>query len=111
MVCTEFSEVLRLFEEDPDTQGVALIGEIGGTAEERAADQIRRMHKPVVAFIAGRSAPAGQRFGHAGAIVRAGSGGADGKIQALKEAGVAIAETPAEIPGLLKRRLNQVMVS
>lgn len=111
VVCTEFSEVLRLFEEDPDTQGVALIGEIGGTAEERAADQIRRMHKPVVAFIAGRSAPAGQRFGHAGAIVRAGSGGADGKIQALKEAGVAIAETPAEIPGLLKRRLNQVMVS
>jgi len=111
VVCTEFSYVLRLFEEDPDTQGVALIGEIGGTAEERAADQIRCMHKPVVAFIAGRSAPAGRRFGHAGAIVRAGSGGADGKIQALKGAGVAIAETPAQIPGLLKQRLAQLAMA
>ncbi len=111
VVCTDFSDVLRLFEEDSDTQAVALIGEIGGTAEERAADQIRRMHKPVVAFIAGRSAPPGRRFGHAGAIVRAGSGAAEGKIQALKEAGVAIAETPAEIPGLLRRRLSQVTMS
>ena len=105
VVCTEFSQVLRLFEEDPATQGVVLIGEIGGSAEERAVDMIRTMQKPVVALIAGRSAPSGRRFGHAGAIVRAGSGGAEQKIQALAEAGVTIAETPAEIPGLLKRRL------
>jgi succinyl-CoA synthetase alpha subunit len=97
--------VLRLFEEDPDTQGVVLIGEIGGTAEERAVDQIRLMHKPVVAFIAGRSAPPGRRFGHAGAIVQAGQGGAEQKIKLLEEAGVTIAETPAEIPDLLKQRL------
>ena len=108
VVCTEFSEVLRLFEEDPDTQGVVLIGEIGGSAEERAVDQIRAMHKPVVALIAGRSAPPGRRFGHAGAIVRAGSGGAEQKIKVLTEAGVTIAETPAEIPGLLKQRLAQL---
>ena len=111
VVCTEFSEVLRLFEEDPDTQGVVLIGEIGGSAEERAVDQIRAMHKPVVALIAGRSAPPGRRFGHAGAIVRAGSGGAEQKIKALIEAGVTIAETPAEIPGLLKQRIAQLTMA
>jgi succinyl-CoA synthetase alpha subunit len=108
IVCTEFSDILRLFEDDPDTHGVALIGEIGGSAEERAVDQIRCMHKPIVAFIAGRSAPPGRRFGHAGAIVRAGSGGAEQKIKILKEAGATIAETPAEMPDLLKQRLAQV---
>jgi succinyl-CoA synthetase alpha subunit len=106
VVCTEFAEILRLYEEDADTQGVALIGEIGGSTEERAVEQIQRMHKPVVAFIAGRSTPAGRRFGHAGAIVRGRSGGADQKIAALEEAGVTIAESPAEIPGLLRRRLG-----
>jgi len=111
VVCTEFTDVLRLFEEDPDTQGVALIGEIGGTAEERAVDQIRLMRKPVVAFIAGRSAPPGRRFGHAGAIVRAGSGRSEHKIMVLKEAGVTIAETPAEIPALLKQRLAWVKMA
>jgi succinyl-CoA synthetase alpha subunit len=90
---------------------VVLIGEIGGAAEERAVDQIRAMRKPIVAFIAGRSAPPGRRFGHAGAIVRAGSGGAEQKIRALKDAGVTIAETPAEIPDLLKQRLDQVTIS
>jgi succinyl-CoA synthetase alpha subunit len=111
VVCIEFSEVLRLFEEDSDTQGVVLIGEIGGSAEERAVDRIRAMHKPVVALIAGRFAPPGRRFGHAGAIVRAGSGGAEQKIKALTEAGVTIAETPAEIPGLLKQRLAQLTMA
>jgi succinyl-CoA synthetase alpha subunit len=111
IVCTEFSDVLRLFDQDPGTQGVVLIGEIGGAAEERAVDQIRAMRKPIVAFIAGRSAPPGRRFGHAGAIVRAGSGGAEQKIRALKDAGVTIAETPAEIPDLLKQRLDQVAIS
>ncbi len=111
VVCTEFSEVLRLFEEDPHTQGIVLIGEIGGSAEERAVDQICAMQKPVVALIAGRFAPPGRRFGHAGAIVRAGGGGAEQKIKALREAGVTIAETPAEIPGLLKKRLAQLTMA
>jgi succinyl-CoA synthetase alpha subunit len=105
VVCTEFSDVLRLFEEDPDTRGVVLIGEIGGSAEERAVDQIHLMHKPIVALIAGRFAPPERRFGHAGAVVRSGSGSAEQKIKALIAAGVTIAETPSEIPGLLRQRI------
>jgi succinyl-CoA synthetase alpha subunit len=106
VVCTEFIEVLKLFEADPATKGVALVGEIGGSAEERAAAFIATMRKPVVALIAGRAAPPGRRFGHAGAIIRAGGGGAEQKIKALREAGVAIADTPVQIPGLLKQRLS-----
>lgn len=106
VVCTEFIEVLRLFEADPATKGVALVGEIGGSAEERAAAVIATMRKPVVALIAGRAAPPGRRFGHAGAIIRAGGGGAEQKIKALREAGVAIADTPSQIPGLLQQRLS-----
>jgi len=106
VACTEFVEVLKLYESDPATVGVALIGEIGGSAEECAAAFIATMRKPVVALIAGRAAPPGRRFGHAGAIIRAGSGGAEQKIKALREAGVAIADTPSQIPGLLKQRLG-----
>jgi len=106
VVCTEFVEVLKLFEADPATRGVALIGEIGGSAEERAAAFIATMSKPVVALIAGRAAPPGRRFGHAGAIIRAGGGGAEQKIRALREAGAAVADTPSQIPGLLKERLS-----
>ena len=105
VVCTEFVEVLKLFEADPATKGVALVGEIGGSAEERAAEFIASMHKPVVALIAGRALPPGRRFGHAGAIVRSGGGGAEQKIKALHDAGVTIADTPAQIPGLLKARI------
>jgi succinyl-CoA synthetase alpha subunit len=105
VVCTEFVEVLKLFEADPATKGVALVGEIGGLAEERAADFIATMSKPVVALIAGRAAPPGRRFGHAGAIIRAGSGGVEQKIRMLREAGVTIADTPLQIPELLKQRL------
>lgn len=105
VVCTEFIEVLKLFEADPQTQGVVMVGEIGGSAEERAARYIANMTKPVVALIAGQAAPPGKRFGHAGAIIRAGSGGAQQKIEALCSAGVTIAETPAAIPSLLKERL------
>jgi len=105
VVCTEFTRVLQLFEADPSTRGIALVGEIGGSAEERAAEYIRTMTKPVVALIAGKAAPPGRRFGHAGAIVKAGSGGAQQKIDALRAAGVAIADTPAEIPVLLKELL------
>jgi succinyl-CoA synthetase alpha subunit len=107
VVCTEFVEVLKRFQADPATKGVAMVGEIGGSAEERAAEFIASMSKPVVALIAGREAPPGRRFGHAGAIIRSGSGGADQKIKALSEAGVTIADTPSQIPILLKQRLSQ----
>ena len=106
VVCTEFVEVLKLFEADPATRGVALVGEIGGSAEERAAAFIVTMSKPVVALIAGRAVPPGRRFGHAGAIIRAGGGGAEQKIKALQEAGATIADTPSQISGLLKQRLK-----
>lgn len=106
VVYTGFADVLKLFEGDEATQAVVLVGEIGGSAEEQAAEYIARMSKPVVALIAGRAAPPGRRFGHAGAIIRAGSGGAEQKISALHEAGAVIAETPAEIPALLKRRMR-----
>jgi len=105
VVCTEFTDVLKLFEADPATRAVALVGEIGGSAEERAAEFIATMTKPVVALIAGRAAPPGRRFGHAGAIIRAGTGDAGHKIQVLGAAGASIANTPAEIPVLLKQRL------
>jgi succinyl-CoA synthetase alpha subunit len=106
VVCTEFVEVLKLFEADPATKGVALIGEIGGSAEERAAGFIASMSKPVVALIAGRAVPPGRRFGHAGAIIRSGSGGAEQKIKVLREAGATIADTPSQIPELLKQLLH-----
>lgn len=106
VVCTEFTHILKHFEEDEETKGVALIGEIGGSAEERAADFISRMSKPVVALIAGRSAPPGKRFGHAGAIIQAGMGSAQQKIAILRQVGVTIADSPAQIPVLLKFRLS-----
>jgi succinyl-CoA synthetase alpha subunit len=99
---TSFIEVLEMFEEDPDTEQVVLIGEIGGTDEERAASFIAdRMTKPVVGFVAGRSAPPGKRMGHAGAIVEGGSGLAADKIKALLAARVRMAEHPEQIPDLL----------
>jgi succinyl-CoA synthetase alpha subunit len=103
IVGTSFVDVLALFEDDPDTAGVALIGEIGGAAEEAAAAFIAEsMTKPVVAFVAGRTAPAGRRMGHAGAIISGGRGGAQHKIERLRAAGVAIADQPADIPDLLR---------
>jgi succinyl-CoA synthetase alpha subunit len=98
---TNFLDVLEMFEADPHTDQVVMIGEIGGTDEERAADYIsRQMTKPVVAFIAGRSAPPGKRMGHAGAIIEGGAGTAEDKIRALEEAGVRVAHHPEEIPQL-----------
>jgi succinyl-CoA synthetase alpha subunit len=100
---TSFLEALELFEGDPRTDQVVLIGEIGGNDEERAAEYISdRMTKPVVAFIAGRAAPPGKRMGHAGAIVEGGTGQAADKIAALTAAGVAVAEHPEAIPDLLR---------
>lgn len=99
---TNFIDVLRLFEDDPHTEKVVLIGEIGGTDEEKAAEYIaNHMTKPVVGFIAGQSAPPGKRMGHAGAIVEGGTGTAEEKIKALIEANVKVARHPEEIPTLL----------
>jgi succinyl-CoA synthetase alpha subunit len=99
---TNFMDTLELFEADPHTDQVVMIGEIGGTDEERAAEYIsNHMTKPVVAFIAGQSAPQGKRMGHAGAIIEGGAGTALDKIRALEAAGVRVAQYPEEIPGLL----------
>ena len=99
---TNFIDCLAMFEEDPNTDKIVLIGEIGGTDEEKAAEFVDlKVHKPVVGFIAGQTAPPGKRMGHAGAIVEAGSGLASDKIKALKAARVKVANHPEEIPGLL----------
>jgi succinyl-CoA synthetase alpha subunit len=103
VIGTNFVEALGLFNADDDTHAVALVGEIGGTAEEEAAAYVKaRMNKPVVAYIAGRSAPPGKRMGHAGAIITRGRGTAESKMKAFEEAGVGVAHTPAELPGLLR---------
>jgi succinyl-CoA synthetase alpha subunit len=106
IIGTTFVDVLTLFAADPDTDAVVLIGEIGGTDEQEAADFIRRDYpKPVVAFIAGQTAPPGRRMGHAGAIVSGSSGTAEEKIRAFADAGVAVARVPSEIPALVSARL------
>ena len=103
IVGTNFIEVLDLFQADPDTDAVVLIGEIGGDEEERAAAHIAAsMTKPVAAFIAGRTAPPGRRMGHAGAIISGGAGTADSKREALRQAGVRVADSPLQIPALLR---------
>ena len=100
---TNFIDVLEMFEHDPSTEKVVLIGEIGGTDEDKAAEFISaKMTKPVVSFIAGSSAPPGKRMGHAGAIIEGGAGSAADKVKALEAAGVKVAKHPEEIPSLLK---------
>jgi succinyl-CoA synthetase alpha subunit len=100
---TNFIDVLEMFEHDPQTEKVVLIGEIGGTDEERAAEFIsKKLTKPVVSFIAGQTAPPGKRMGHAGAIIEGGAGTAADKVKALEEAGVKVAKHPEEIAMLLK---------
>jgi succinyl-CoA synthetase alpha subunit len=104
VIGTQFLEILQLFEADPDTDAIVLIGEIGGTAEEEAAawaaEHLRDV--PRVAFIAGRTAPEGKRMGHAGAIVSGGRGTAASKVEALEAAGFRVAGSPTELPGLLR---------
>jgi len=105
---TSFIDVLTLFEKDDETKAILLIGEIGGNAEEEAADWIRHhCTKPVAAFIAGQTAPAGRRMGHAGAIISGGHGTAASKIAALKAAGVKVANTPAEMGLAVQQVLQQ----
>lgn len=105
---TNFVDVLKLFEKDPQTEAILLIGEIGGDAEEAAAEWIKaNSTKPVAAFIAGQTAPPGRRMGHAGAIISGGQGTAAGKIKALREAGVAIAESPAEMGSTVQKLVKR----
>ncbi|MCI0183576.1 MAG: succinate--CoA ligase subunit alpha [Acidibacillus sp.] len=105
---TNFVDVLKMFNEDPDTEAVIMIGEIGGTAEEEAAAYIKEhMKKPVAGFIAGRSAPAGKRMGHAGAIISGGKGTADEKVAAMQAAGIHVANTPSEMGSTLVKMLEQ----
>ncbi len=105
IVGTSFIDCLELFQADPETEAIVLIGEIGGTAEQEAAAFIReRVTKPVVGFIAGRTAPPGKRMGHAGAIISGGEGTAEEKIAALEAAGVSVARQPTDIAQMVKER-------
>ncbi|SMF66026.1 succinate--CoA ligase subunit alpha [Pseudobacteriovorax antillogorgiicola] len=108
IIGTNFIDVLAQFEEDPETEGIVLIGEIGGDAEIKAAQFIKEnVSKPVAAFIAGQTAPKGKRMGHAGAIVSGGHGTAEEKIAALKEAGCVVADTTAEIGDCLLKAMKK----
>ncbi|GAB6976057.1 succinate--CoA ligase subunit alpha [Prevotella falsenii] len=103
-----FQELLEMFQNDPETDSIAIIGEIGGDAEERAAEYIKQyVTKPVVAFISGREAPKGKQMGHAGAIISSGSGTAAEKVAAFEAAGIPVARETHEIPTLLKQKLGK----
>jgi len=107
IIGTNFIDVLQLFNEDPETEAIAMIGEIGGTDEEEAAEYIKNnIKKPMASFIAGKTAPEGKRMGHAGAIISGGMGTAESKIKALNVAGVPVCDTPAQIADVLAEKLG-----
>ncbi len=106
IIGTNFVDAIRLFNADPDTHAIVMIGEIGGNAEETAAAYVKaNVKKPVIGFVAGQTAPPGRRMGHAGAIISGGSGKASDKIKAMREAGITVCDTPAEIGEKVKSRI------
>tara|TARA_B100000029_G_scaffold371475_1_gene365422 strand:+ start:778 stop:1656 length:879 start_codon:yes stop_codon:yes gene_type:complete len=108
IVGTSFIDLLKLFEDDPGTEAILMMGEIGGTAEEEAAAYVKEhVTKPVAAFIAGRTAPPGKRMGHAGAIISGGKGTATEKIAALQDAGIEVAESPADMGTAMQRAIQR----
>lgn len=108
IIGSRFIDIIKLFNEDPGTEGIVMIGEIGGNAEEEAAEYIKKhVKKPVVGFIAGRTAPPGRRMGHAGAIISGGKGTAVEKMKAMKKAGIKVVESPAKIGSTMKKILNK----
>ncbi|MEZ6049853.1 MAG: succinate--CoA ligase subunit alpha [Planctomycetaceae bacterium] len=108
IIGTKFIELLDLFEQDPETEAILMIGEIGGDAEIKAAEHVKaHITKPVAAFIAGKTAPPGKRMGHAGAIISGGKGTAAEKVEALEAAGVEVAESPADMGTALKRAIEK----
>jgi succinyl-CoA synthetase alpha subunit len=109
IIGSRFLDIIKLFNEDPGTEGIVMIGEIGGSAEEEAAEYIRKnVSKPVVGFIAGRTAPPGRRMGHAGAIISGGKGTASEKMAVMKKAGIKVVESPAEIGSTMKKILHNL---
>lgn len=108
IVGTSFVDVLRMFQDDPQTEGILMMGEIGGNAEEQAAEFVKKhVTKPVAAFIAGQTAPPGKRMGHAGAIISGGAGTAKDKIAALRAAGIAVADSPADLGVTMQKAMKR----